>query len=312
MQQMVDVLPMFEVGTTGRTQHNKHVKEHEAPDEGGQHADNKVEESRDLPNSSSEVLEPAGNPTRQAGKCSMEDVLQTPIEDYQHAWTNGETIANVLDLPSTPTELPIPCIKHPTLQNRRSGKWRETKHLMGVLSSPQAGWGDSTMAGSTVMKLERRVVSAKTAEIQAYIPHLETCPKEPDKAEDTGGGGDDTASKDILNSCGVKKTSLANSGSQQGEQKTRWQNGLPAPPEMPPNGFIHPPRTLTDRYCHSRIKTDLQNLSTGQEMERWQGSSPVPPVPPPTSTYYGHKSSKGLRHHARLKLNAKNKSRQAR
>ncbi|KAI6098824.1 hypothetical protein EDD16DRAFT_1732265 [Pisolithus croceorrhizus] len=249
MQQVVDVLPMFDVGTTGRTRHDKHVKEHEAPNEGGQHADNKVKESRDLPKSSSEVLEPAGNPTRQAGKCSMEDVLQTPIEDYQHAQMNGETIANVPDLPSTPTELPIPCIKRPTLQNRslarkrsamttefdlsyarRSGKWRETKHLeldckrasrhpqqthqghsacktppdkargMGVLSSPRAGWGDSTMAGSTVMKLERRVVSTKTAKIQAYIPHLETRPKEPDKAEDTGGGGDDAASKDILDS----------------------------------------------------------------------------------------------------------------
>ncbi|KAI6101806.1 hypothetical protein F5141DRAFT_1242723 [Pisolithus sp. B1] len=287
MQQMVDVLPMFEVGTTGRTRHDKHVKEHEAPDEGG-------------------------NPTRQAGKCSMEDVLQTPIEDYQHARTNGETITNVPDLPSTPTELPIPCIKHPTLQNRslarkhsamttefdlsyarRSGKWRETKRLMGVLSSARAGWGDSTMAGSTVTKLERRVVSTKTAEIQAYIPHLETCPKEPDKAEDTGGGGDDTASKDILNSCRVEKTLLANSG------------------KMPPNGFIHPPRTLTDRYCHGRIKTDLQKLSTGREMERQQGGSPVPPAPPPNSTYYIHKSSKGLRHRARLKSNAENKLQQA-
>ncbi|KAI6098661.1 hypothetical protein EDD16DRAFT_1732301 [Pisolithus croceorrhizus] len=257
-QQMVDVLPMFEVGTTGRTQHDKHVKEHEAPDKGGQCADNKVEESRDLPKSSSEVLEPAGNPTRQAGKCSMEDVLQTPIEDYQHARTNGETIANVPDLPSTPTELPIPCIKRPTLQNRslarkrsamttefdlsyarRSGKRRETKRLeldckqasrhpqrthrghsacktppdeargIGVLSSPRAGWGDSTMAGLTVTKLERTVVSAKTAEIQAYIPHLETHPKEPDKAEDTGGGGDDTASKDILDSCGRKSAGRA-------------------------------------------------------------------------------------------------------
>ncbi|KAI6114545.1 hypothetical protein F5141DRAFT_1271197 [Pisolithus sp. B1] len=334
--------------------------EHEAPDEGGQRADNKVEESRDLPKSSSEVLEPAGNPTRQAGKCSMEDVLQMPIEDYQHAQMNGETITNVPDLPSTPTKLPIPCIKCPTLQNRslarkrsamttefdlsytrRSGKWREMKRLeldckrtsrhpqrthrghsacktppdeargMGVLSSPRAGWGDSTMAGSTATKLERRVVSAKTAEIQAYIPHLETRPKEPDKAEDTGGGGDVTASKDILDSRGVEKTSLANSGSQQGERKTRWQNSLPAPPETPPNGFIHPPRTLTDRYCHGRIKTDLQKLSTGREMERQQGGSPVPPAPPPNSTYYIHKSSKGLQHRARLKSNAENKSWQA-
>ncbi|KAI6104409.1 hypothetical protein F5141DRAFT_1237976 [Pisolithus sp. B1] len=182
---------------------------------------------------------------------------------------------------------------------------------MGVLSSPRAGWGDSTMAGLTVTKLERRVVSTKTAKIQAYIPHLETRPKEPDKAEDTSGGGDDAASKDILDSRGVEKTSLANSGSQQGERKTRWRNGLPAPPKTPPNGFIHPSKTFADRHCHGRIKMDLQNLSTGQEMEQWQGSSPIPPAPPPTGTYYGHKSSKGLRHRARFKSNAENELRQA-
>ncbi|KAI6127042.1 hypothetical protein F5141DRAFT_1249520 [Pisolithus sp. B1] len=330
MQQMVDVLPMFE--------------EHEAPDEGGQHADNKVEESRDLPKSSSEVLKPAGNPTRQAGKCSMEDVLQTPIEDYQHAWTNSETIANVPDPPSTHAELPTLQIKCSILQNearaqsatnseidlsctRRSDKLQEMKHLeldreqasrcpqrthqghstcetppdevwgMGVHTPARAGLGDSTDVRLTATRLEIRDISMQTAQALPNLPHWDTTRKEPDKAESTSGGGDDAASKDILDSRGVKKTSLANSGSQQGEQKTRWRNSLPAPPETPPNGFIHPPRTLTDRYW--------------QEMERRQGSSPVPPAPPPNGTYYIHKSSKGLRHRARLKSNAKNKSRQA-
>ncbi|KAI6113404.1 hypothetical protein EV401DRAFT_2104607 [Pisolithus croceorrhizus] len=182
---------------------------------------------------------------------------------------------------------------------------------MGVYSSAGAGWGYGTIVKSTAMKLEIRDISTETTHMAPHIPHLETRPKEPDKAEDTGGGGDDAASKDILDSRGVEKTSLANSGSQQGERKTRWQNGLPAPPEMPPNGFIHPPRTLTDRYCHGRIKTDLQKLSTGQEMERQQGGSPVPPAPPPNGTYYIHKASKGLQHHARLRSNAGNKLWQA-
>ncbi|KAI6103515.1 hypothetical protein F5141DRAFT_1239107 [Pisolithus sp. B1] len=286
---------MVEVGETGGIQLDKRVNALKAPNERCQCMDDEVAVCRDLPESNFKAFEPVDDNTGQTGGRPTEHVPLMPIKENQCSQTHNETIANIPDPPSTHSEPSTLQIEHPTLLN----------------SSPQAGWGDSTMAGSTVMKLERRVVSAKTAEIQAYIPHLETRPKEPDKAEDTGGGGDDTASKDILDSRRVEKTSLANSRSQQGERKTRWRNGLPAPPEMPPNGFIHPPRTLTDRYCHSRIKTDLQKLSTGQEMEQWQGSSPVPPAPPPNGTYYIHKSSKGLRHHARLKSNAENKSWQA-
>ncbi|KAI6158863.1 hypothetical protein EDD17DRAFT_973617 [Pisolithus thermaeus] len=357
---MVDVLPMFEVGSTGQAWYGKHAKEHQAPDEGGQHADNKVEESQDLPKSSSEVRKPVGHPTGQAGERAMEDALRTSIEDSQCAGTNSEMIANVPDPPGTPTKLSTLQVEHSRLRNSpsarvhsamsmetnlsctgRSGKRREMQRLkldckrapgrpkrtyqgcstsetppdevwgMGVYGSAGAGWGYGTIAESTAMKLEIRDISAETTHMAPHIPHLETRPKEPDKAEDTGGGGDDAASKDILDSRGVEKTSLANSGSQQGERKTRWQNGLPAPPETPPNGFIHPPRTLTDRYCHGRIKTDLQKLSIGQEMERRQGGSPVPPAPPPNGTYYIHKASKGLRHHARLRSNAGNKSWQA-
>ncbi|KAI6032286.1 hypothetical protein BKA83DRAFT_4212111 [Pisolithus microcarpus] len=47
---VVDVLPMFEVGSTGRAWYGKHAKELQAPDEGGQHGSDEVEESRDLPN----------------------------------------------------------------------------------------------------------------------------------------------------------------------------------------------------------------------------------------------------------------------
>ncbi|KAI6106007.1 hypothetical protein EDD17DRAFT_1874731 [Pisolithus thermaeus] len=339
---VVDVLPMFEVGSIGQAWYGKHAKELQAPNEGGQHTDNKVERSRDLPKSSSEVLKPMS------------------IEDSQRAWTNSETIANVPDPPSTLTKHPTPQVESSMLRKwplaqacsatttkfdlsctRRSGKRREMKHLkldckraprcpqrtyqshstcetppdeargMGVYSSARVGWGDSTTTGSIMMTLEIRGLSARTVELRAHLPHWDTTRKEPDKAGDTHGGGDDAASKDILDSRGVEKTSLANSGSQQGERKTRWRNGLPAPPETPPNGFIHPPRTLTDRYCHGRIKTDLQKLSTGREMEWRQGGSPVSPVPPPNGTYYIHKASKGLRHRARLRSNAENKSWQA-
>ncbi|KAI6095862.1 hypothetical protein EDD17DRAFT_1765608 [Pisolithus thermaeus] len=42
---VADVLPMFEVGSTGQAWYSKHAKEHQAPDEDGQHADNKIKRS---------------------------------------------------------------------------------------------------------------------------------------------------------------------------------------------------------------------------------------------------------------------------
>ncbi|KAI5983984.1 hypothetical protein EDC04DRAFT_3098703 [Pisolithus marmoratus] len=44
MQQVVDVLPMFEGGTAGLTRHDKHVKELEAPDESSQCASDDIAE----------------------------------------------------------------------------------------------------------------------------------------------------------------------------------------------------------------------------------------------------------------------------
>ncbi|KAI6095098.1 hypothetical protein F5141DRAFT_1295708 [Pisolithus sp. B1] len=351
MQQVVDVLPMFEVGSTGQAWYDKHVKELEASDEGGQCASDEVAESRDLPEMSCKALDPVDSIVGQTGGRPTEHVPQMPIEENQHAQTHSKTIANVPDPPWTHTKLPTPHIESSTLQSRPLARARSattTKDPGGELgtsshlretrrpppkrdrtvlrpdepdysqyrsnTSPRSIAELGMHFGMTVeskTRLEIKAISTNTVETRGSIPHLETHPKEPDKAEDTGGGGDDAASKDILDSCGVEKTLLANSGSQQGERKTRWRNSLPAPPETPPNGFIHPPRTLTDRYCHGRIKTDLKKLSTGREMEWRQGGSPVPPAPPPNGTYYIHKSSKGLRHCARLKSNAENKSRQA-
>ncbi|KAI6043149.1 hypothetical protein EDC04DRAFT_2891424 [Pisolithus marmoratus] len=101
-QHVVDVLPMFEVGSTGQAWYSKHAKEHEAPDEDGQCASNKVRKSQDLPKSSSEVLKPAGNPIRWASGHSI------------------EMITNVPDPPGTPMKLPTPQVKHSRLQNRPS------------------------------------------------------------------------------------------------------------------------------------------------------------------------------------------------
>ncbi|KAI6098559.1 hypothetical protein F5141DRAFT_1146416 [Pisolithus sp. B1] len=137
-----------------------------------EHASDKVAEHRDLPEGSTETLEPADDISGQASGRSMQDVPQ-------HARMNSETIVNVPDPPWTHTKLPMPHIKSSTLQNRplarvrsamstetdlsytrRSGKRQKMTHLglgsrfacetppdeareMGVLSTPRTGWGDN-------------------------------------------------------------------------------------------------------------------------------------------------------------------------
>ncbi|KAI6111261.1 hypothetical protein F5141DRAFT_1202928 [Pisolithus sp. B1] len=290
-QHVVDVLPMFEVGSIGQAWYGKHAKELQAPNEGGQHADNKVERSRDLPKSSSEVLKPMS------------------IKDSQRTWMNSETIANVPDPPSTPTKLPTPQVERSRLQReplaqarsatntvsnlsytRRSSKRRETKHLeldckrasrhpqrthrghsacetppdkaqgMGVHRSTPVGWGDSTTTGSTMTTLEIRGLSARTVELRAHLPHWDTTRKEPDKAGDTSGRGDDTASKDFVDLRGVEKMLLAISRSQQGKQEVKRQDGLPVPPETPPNGYMHPPGTIRDLHPRGGMKTRAEKV----------------------------------------------------
>ncbi|KAI6099611.1 hypothetical protein F5141DRAFT_1250663 [Pisolithus sp. B1] len=207
-QQMVDVLPMFEVGTTGRTRHDKHVKELEASDEGGQCTD-EVTACRDLPEPRSEALEPADNISRQAGGHSIESGLQIPSEDDQRMQTNGEMIANVPDPPSTHSEPSTPQIEHPTLLNRSSAqkrsamttefdlsytrtsdKLREAKCLeLDSKQAPrcprptQAGRGYSMDIESKMTKLEIRTISTNMVESQTHLPHLERHPKELDKGD---------------------------------------------------------------------------------------------------------------------------------
>ncbi|KAI6096371.1 hypothetical protein F5141DRAFT_1067745 [Pisolithus sp. B1] len=175
MQQVVDVLLMFEVGTTGRTWHGKHVKEHEAPDDGSQCASNKVAESRNLPEMSCKALNPVDSIAGQTSGHPTDHIPQMPIKEKQHAWTHSEMITNVPDPPGTHTEHPAPCIKCPTLQ-RKSDKL-----------PTQAGLGDSATVELKMTTLEMRAVSANTVEIQVHIPCLERHPKEPDKATVSGG-----------------------------------------------------------------------------------------------------------------------------
>ncbi|KAI6098934.1 hypothetical protein EDD17DRAFT_1043823 [Pisolithus thermaeus] len=80
----------------------------EAPDKGSQCASDKVVESWDLPEVNSEALEPAGHTTRLASRCCNKCIPRTCLEYSQHAWTNGETILDIPDPPSTRSG-------HPTL-----------------------------------------------------------------------------------------------------------------------------------------------------------------------------------------------------
>ncbi|KAI6000266.1 hypothetical protein EDC04DRAFT_2612063 [Pisolithus marmoratus] len=105
MQHVVDVLPMFEVGSTGQAQYSKHVKELQASDGGSQHASDEVEESQDLPKSSSEVLKPAAGATKQTSRCSIENVS---TECNEHIPMDGKTIANVPDPLGIHVENPAP------------------------------------------------------------------------------------------------------------------------------------------------------------------------------------------------------------
>ncbi|KAI6094753.1 hypothetical protein EDD16DRAFT_1733624 [Pisolithus croceorrhizus] len=169
---------------------------------------------------------------------------------------------------------------------------------------------------SKMTKLEIRAISTRTVKMWAHLPHWDMTQKEPDKAGDTSGRGDDTASKDFVDLCGVEKTPLAISRSQRGEREAKWQNGLPVPPETPPNSYIHPPGTIGDLHRHGGMKTRAKKVRPWQTQykEKRAGGSPgssIAPVLHPASANYVPKSSKGLRHHARLRSNAENKLQQA-
>ncbi|KAI6112708.1 hypothetical protein F5141DRAFT_1202563 [Pisolithus sp. B1] len=93
---------------------------------------------------------------------------------------------------------------------------------------------------------------------------LEPCPKEPDKAENTGGGGDDAVSKELVDLCRAEKSMLADSGSQQGEQEAKQPKCSPAPPAASPNGMMDVLIPLTDQHQCGRIKVKAESISNTQ------------------------------------------------
>ncbi|KAI6099640.1 hypothetical protein F5141DRAFT_1218989 [Pisolithus sp. B1] len=206
MQQVVNVLPMVEVGTTGQTWQDEHmnmlvtpdeksqpvdspseraetrtghakpetevidtrqVEPHlvvveagavdseqpdectnvlEAPDKKCQCVDDEVAACRDLPESTSEALEPTDDMSKLVGGRPTENDPLLSTKHNQRTWTSSETVANVPDPPGTHTELPTLQIKCSILQNearaqsatnseidlsctRRSDKLQEMKHL---------------------------------------------------------------------------------------------------------------------------------------------------------------------------------------
>ncbi|KAI6098482.1 hypothetical protein F5141DRAFT_1145681 [Pisolithus sp. B1] len=154
MRQVVDVLPMFEVGSTGRTWHGKHVKEHEAPDKGN------------LPEGSTETLEPADDISGQAGGRSMQDVPQT--------------IVNVPDPPRTHTKLPTPHIKSSTLQNRPLARVHSAMSMETDLSYTRRSGKQQKMT-HLGLGSERALRCQK----QTYQGRF-TCKTPPDKAREMG------------------------------------------------------------------------------------------------------------------------------
>ncbi|KAI6037811.1 hypothetical protein EDC04DRAFT_2090480 [Pisolithus marmoratus] len=118
MRQVVDVLPMFEGGTAGRTWHDKHVKEHEATDKKGQRVEDEVVENRDSRGWRSEASEPADNSTSQGCRHPTENGPQTFVEHNECIRTNSEMIAYVPDPPGIHAELPDPYVECSMLQDK--------------------------------------------------------------------------------------------------------------------------------------------------------------------------------------------------
>ncbi|KAI5986099.1 hypothetical protein EDC04DRAFT_2615185 [Pisolithus marmoratus] len=248
MQHVVDVLPMFEVRSTGQAWYSKHVKELQASDEGSQCASDEVEENQDLLKSSSEVLKPAGNCTRQASGRSMQDGPQIPSKENQHTGMNGKTITDIPDPPGIHVKTPAPHAKHSMLQNRLPAQMHGG--MVTELRLPCRG--DSTDIRLTVMKLEIRATSAQMVDMPADLPHLERHPKEPDKAKDTSGGGDNKPSSKFSDSHGVRKLMLAGSGNmfQRQEMPHRWTQKCTGPSDS---------QTAVSQQWHKTTRQDSKH-----------------------------------------------------
>ncbi|KAI6126964.1 hypothetical protein F5141DRAFT_1249226 [Pisolithus sp. B1] len=307
MRQVVDVLPMFEVGSTGQAWYDKHVKELEASDEGGQCASNEVAESRDLPEMSCKALDPVDSIVGQTGGHPTEHIPQMPIEENQRTQTHSETIANVPDPPSTPTELSTPHVEHSRLQNRPSARVRSATSMGTNLSRTRRS---SKWQEMKHLKLDCKQASQHLHEI---YQGRSACETPPDEAQGKGvpssprvGWGNSTMAGSTATKLEIRGIST-NTVEMQGTLP-HWDM-TPKEPDKEIDGRYN--NTVSRDVTNLRSITALLNDRQHQHSECETKQLDDSPAPPPTGTYYNPKSSKGLRHRARFKSNAENESRQA-
>lgn len=200
---VVDVLPMFEVGSTGQAWYGKHAKELQAPKSSSEVVEPEVADVQQVedhllvveaqavdsiqpdkhvnmleaPGLSSKALEPEGDTTRQAGGHSMEDMPRIPFkEDRRTRMNSDEPILDIPDPPGTHTEHPVPHIECPTSQNRSLGRMRSTT------TTPYAGKSDKLQDARS---LELHCKQALRRPHETYQVHP-TCETLPDEARGMG------------------------------------------------------------------------------------------------------------------------------
>ncbi|KAI5990692.1 hypothetical protein EDC04DRAFT_2911873 [Pisolithus marmoratus] len=210
VRQVVDVLPMFEGGTAGLTQHDKHVKELEAPDERSQRASDDIAEGRDLPEWGSEAPEPADDPTSQGSERSIKDMAQTHLEQDQSLPTSGETI---LDVPGPPPGARIKC---PILQDTLSARTHSATTMELKLPCTRR-YSEARQGGQLSAQSHSPALLPDLLYWKAWPPDHDT------KRE---------------------KKLLADSKCQHARWEAKRLNSSPAPPEPPPTGYPAPSSTL--------------------------------------------------------------------
>ncbi|KAI6094281.1 hypothetical protein F5141DRAFT_1070047 [Pisolithus sp. B1] len=134
------------------------------------------------------------------------------------------------------------------------------KRIAFIAGGPQ----HSADVESKTVKLGIRATTTNMVDMRGNLPDSEPCPKEPDKAENTGGGGDDAVRKEFVDSCRAEKSMLADSGSQQGEQEAKQPKRSPAPPAASLNGMMDMLIPLMDRRQRGRIKAKAKSVSNAQ------------------------------------------------
>ncbi|KAI6101613.1 hypothetical protein EV401DRAFT_2026225 [Pisolithus croceorrhizus] len=146
---MVDVLPMFEVGSTGQAWYGKHAKEHQAPDEGdSQCAGTNSEMIANVP-------DPPGTPTKLSTLQVEHSRLRNSPSARVHSAMSMETNLSCTGRSGKRREmqrLKLDCKRAPG-RPKRTYQGCSTSETppdevwgMGVYGSAGAGWGYGTIA----------------------------------------------------------------------------------------------------------------------------------------------------------------------